>query len=124
MKQNASILNNSYNGVDRGDERTSQSSTITISPLIDTYEESTTEDIENLYSTAKLYDILYEEFLTSPFYEKYGKPVLKKKYKQETDEKITNDFVIGDDDDTSEEQVPSYDDENESDSYDEENGSM
>ena len=124
MKQNASILNNSYNGVDRGDERTSQNSTITISPLIDTYEESTTEDIENLYSTAKLYDILYEEFLTSPFYEKYGKPVLKKKYKQETDEKITNDFVIGDDDDTSEEQVPSYEDENESDSYDEENGSM
>lgn len=122
MKQNASILNNSYNSVDRGDERTSQSSTITISPLIDTYEESTTEDITNLYSTAKLYDILYDTFQESPFFEKYGKPVLKKKYKQETEEKITNDFVIGDEDDSNE--PPFYDEQEDSDDYNEENGNM
>lgn len=86
MEQNRSIYNNSYNSVDYGMERTMQSASIAVNPRVDIYEESTTEDITNLYNRQRIYETLFEEFKKSPYFEKYGKMQKKKrqKFKQDT----------------------------------------
>ena len=67
------IINNSYDNVDYGTERTSQSP-ISIDPAAESlYEENMTEHIEDLYTKKKLYEELHELYLNSPYFEKYKK---------------------------------------------------
>lgn len=67
------IINNSYDNVDYGTERSSQSP-ISIDPAAESfYEENTTEHIEDLYTRKKINEKLHEYYLESPFYEKYKK---------------------------------------------------
>lgn len=85
MEQNRSIYCNSYNSVDYGMERTMQSSSISVSPCVDTYEEATTEDISKIYNRQRIYETLSEEFKKSPYYSLYGKMLKKKKQRGKKD---------------------------------------
>lgn len=71
------IINNSYNAVDYGQGALNQNP-ISINPLIsDQYEESTSENIEDIYIRKKLYDQMNDLYMTSEFYEKYGQDCKK-----------------------------------------------
>lgn len=71
------IINNSYDAVDYGQGSLSQNP-ISINPLIsDQYEESTSENIEDIYTRKKLYDQMNDLYMMSEFYEKYGQDCKK-----------------------------------------------
>ena len=63
------ILNNSFDDVEYGTERTTQQS---IPQVAQMYEESTCENMEDLYTTRKMRNLMSEFFENSPFYEKYS----------------------------------------------------
>jgi hypothetical protein len=66
------IFNNSFDNVEYGVERTTQAS-IQISPFVEKqYEESVSENIDELYVRRRLMQIMYELYLNSEFFEKYG----------------------------------------------------
>lgn len=66
------IFENSFDKVDYGVERTTQAS-IQISPFVEKqYEESVSENIDELYIRRRLMQIMYELYLNSEFFEKYG----------------------------------------------------
>lgn len=65
------ILNNDYNSVDYGTEK---GSAIAISPFVsDRYEESISENIEELYLRKRVNEKLVELYEASPYFKKYGK---------------------------------------------------
>lgn len=66
------ILNNSFDDVEYGTERTTQQSIAILPQVAYMYEESTCEDIEDIYTTRKMRDLMSEFFENSPFYEKYS----------------------------------------------------
>jgi hypothetical protein len=71
------IINNGFDNVEYGIERTTQSS-IQISPFVeDRYEESTSEHIEEIYTRRRLMELMNELYENSKFYEKYGKNLKK-----------------------------------------------
>ena len=71
------IINNSYDAVDYGQEALSQSP-IAINPLVsDQYEESISENIEDIYTRKKLFNQMNELYEASEFYPKYGKECKK-----------------------------------------------
>lgn len=71
------IINNSYDAVDYGQEALSQSP-IAINPLVsDQYEESISENIEDIYTRKKLFNQMNELYEASEFYSKYGKECKK-----------------------------------------------
>lgn len=73
MKQNDSILNNSYNTFDYSKDRGTNSPAIAIDPdVVSNYEESTTEDITRVYEKAELNKTMLEAFESSPWYKKYS----------------------------------------------------
>lgn len=66
------LFNNNFDEVDYGQERT-KGSTITIEPAITArYEESITENIEDIYTHNKLMSRLSELYNESPYFQKYG----------------------------------------------------
>ena len=66
------IFENSFDKVEYGVERTTQES-IQISPFVEKqYEESVSENIDELYVRRRLMQIMYELYLNSEFFEKYG----------------------------------------------------
>lgn len=66
------IFENSFNKVEYGVERTTQTS-IQISPFVEKqYEESVSENIDELYVRRRLMQIMYDLYLNSEFFEKYG----------------------------------------------------
>ena len=74
MRQNDSIVNNSYNNMEFGMERTRQNANISIDPgAADLYEEATTNDISEVYTRRKIEKVLSDAFINSKYYEKYGK---------------------------------------------------
>ena len=71
------IINNSFDKVDYGIERTTQSA-IQIHPAVEgQYEESTSENIDEVYTRRRLMELMDELYRESPFFEKY-KQNLKK----------------------------------------------
>lgn len=73
MKQNNSILNNSYNTFDFSKDRSTNSPQIAIDPdVVNNYEESVTEDITRVYEKEKLNETMLEAFQESEWYEKYA----------------------------------------------------
>lgn len=65
------IFENSFDKVDYGVERTTNAS-IQISPFVEKqYEESVSENIDELYVRRRLMQIMYELYLNSEFFEKY-----------------------------------------------------
>lgn len=67
------IINNSFDNVEYGTEM-SKTSGIAISPLVsDRYEESISDNIEDLYLRKRINEKLIVLYEHSPFYEKYGK---------------------------------------------------
>lgn len=115
MEQNRSIYCNSYNSVDYGMERTMQSATIAVSPKVDIYEESTTEDITKIYNRRRIYEALLEAFEKSPYYEKYGKMQKKKHQKTKKDTSLfgenAQEIIPGkiDSENTSDKNIEEYD---------------
>jgi len=72
------ILNNRYNDIEYGTESLSKT-TISIHPKVsEYYEESTTEDIEELYIRRSLMEKMLEFYHESSYYEKYGNAVAGK----------------------------------------------
>ena len=66
------IIDNSFDKVEYGVERTTQTS-IQISPFVEKqYEESVSENIDELYVIRRLMKIMYDLYLNSEFFEKYG----------------------------------------------------
>ena len=66
------IFENSFDKVEYGVERTTQAS-IQISPFVEKqYEESVSENIDELYVRRRLMRIMYDLYLNSEFFEKYG----------------------------------------------------
>ena len=66
------IFENSFDKVEYGVERTTQES-IQISPFVEKqYEESVSENIDELYVRRRLMKIMYELYINSDFFEKYG----------------------------------------------------
>lgn len=66
------IFENSFDNVEYGSERTSQAS-IQISPFVEKqYEESVSENIDELYVKRRLMKIMYDAYLNSEFFKKYG----------------------------------------------------
>lgn len=75
---NDKIINNSYNAVDTPIDRTNKHSSISIDPLVsDRYEETTTENIDELLMRKRINIQLAELYEASPLYEKYGKECKK-----------------------------------------------
>lgn len=69
------ILNNRYNDIEYGTESLSRSS-ISIHPNMDSYyEESTTDNIEDIYARRSLMEKMLEFYDESIYYEKYGNAV-------------------------------------------------
>ena len=66
------ILNNSFDDVEYGTERTTQQSISILPQVAYMYEESTSENIEDLYTNRKMRDLMSIFFENSPFYEKYS----------------------------------------------------
>lgn len=66
------ILNNSFDDVEYGTERTTQQSIQILPQVAHMYEESTCENMEDLYTTRKMRDLMSGFFENSPFYEKYS----------------------------------------------------
>jgi hypothetical protein len=72
MVNTGSILGNSYNNKDFGNEIT-ENSTITVDPsATDLYEEATTEDPDELKRKDRLRNLMYDLFVESEWHEKYG----------------------------------------------------
>lgn len=71
------ILNNSFDDVEYGIERTTQQSIQILPQVAYMYEESTCENMEDLYTERKTRDLMSEFFEKSPFYEKYSLDVKK-----------------------------------------------
>lgn len=66
------IFENSFDKVEYGIERTTQAS-IQISPFVEKqYEESVSENIDELYTRRRSMQLMYELYLKSEFFEKYG----------------------------------------------------
>ena len=71
------IIDNSFDKVDYGVERTTQSS-IQISPFVEKqYEESVSENIDEIYTKRRLMDIMDNLYKGSVFFNKYGKNLKK-----------------------------------------------
>jgi len=71
------IINNSYDAVDYGQEALSQSP-IAIDPTVSKqYEESISENIEDIYTRKKLFNQMSELYEESEFYQKYGQECKK-----------------------------------------------
>lgn len=71
------IINNSYDAVEYGTESL-RSSSISISPLVsDRYEESISENIEEIFIRKKLYEDVANIYEESKYFEKYGKEYKK-----------------------------------------------
>ena len=67
------IFENSFDKVDYGVERTTQAS-IQISPFVEKqYEESVSENIDDLYTRRRLMRIMYDLYIDSEFFEKETK---------------------------------------------------
>lgn len=72
------IINNNFDNVEYGTEGLLQTP-IAISPLVsDRYEESISENIEDIYIRKKINEDLYKIYASSPFYSKYGTDPKKK----------------------------------------------
>lgn len=70
-KPTTKILDNAWNATER--EVFAQGSTISVDPIVyDQYDEATTSDISELYTYRITSDMMYDAYLKSPFYEKYG----------------------------------------------------
>ena len=70
-KPTIKILDNSWNAVEK--EVFTAGSTITVDPLLDDqYEDTLTNDISEVYTNRITREMLYDAYLTSPFFEKYG----------------------------------------------------
>ena len=70
-KPTTKILDNSWNATDR--EVFTVGSTISVDPIMyEQYDTATSNDISELYTTRITTEMLYDAYLTSPFYEKYG----------------------------------------------------
>lgn len=70
-KPTTKILDNSWNAVDR--ESFLIGSTISVDPTHDgQYAESMSSDITELYTTRITDELLYDAYVNSPFFEKYG----------------------------------------------------
>ena len=66
------IFENSFDKIEYGVERTTQAS-IQISPFVENqYEESVSENIDDIYTRRRLMQIMYELYLESEFFNKYG----------------------------------------------------
>ena len=66
------IFENSFDKVEYGVERTTQAS-IQISPFVEKqYEESVSENIDEIYTRRRLMRLMYELYLKSEFFDKYG----------------------------------------------------
>ena len=66
------ILNNRFNAVEYGTDNL-RNNPIAINPMVsDMYEEATTEDIEGMRQRKKLEDTMYQLYIESEFYKKYG----------------------------------------------------
>jgi hypothetical protein len=66
------IFENSFDKVEYGVERTTQAS-IQISPFVEKqYEESVSENIDEIYTRRRLMQLMYELYLKSEFFDKYG----------------------------------------------------
>jgi hypothetical protein len=66
------ILNNSFDDVEYGIERTTQQAISILPQVAHMYEESTSESIEDLYTERKMRNLMADFFEASPFYEKYS----------------------------------------------------
>lgn len=71
------ILNNSFDDVEYGIERTTQQSIAILPQVAYMYEESTCDNIEDVYTARKMRDLMSEFFEKSPFYEKYSSDAKK-----------------------------------------------
>lgn len=71
------ILNNSFDDVEYGIERTTQQSIAILPQVAYMYEESTCDNIEDVYTARKMRDLMSEFFEKSPFYEKYSNDAKK-----------------------------------------------
>ena len=72
MVNTGSILGNSYNNKDFGND-INENSTITVDPSAsELYEEATTEDPDELKRKDRLRNLMYDLFKESEWYEKYG----------------------------------------------------
>lgn len=70
-KPTTKILDNAWNATDR--EVFTTGSSISVDPMVyDQYDEATTSDITELYSDRITSDLIYDAYISSPFYEKYG----------------------------------------------------
>lgn len=66
------IFGNSFDNVNYGTERTRQSS-IQISPCVEKiYEESVSENIDEIYTRRRMMQLLYDAYIKSEFFQKYG----------------------------------------------------
>ena len=71
------IINNSFDKVDYGIERTTQSA-IQIHPSVESqYEESVSENIDEVYTRRRLMELMDQLYPESPFFEKYKKNLKK-----------------------------------------------
>ena len=72
------ILNNNYDSVDYGTESLNRHGGISITPMVsDRYEESTTENIDEVIMRKKINSQLAQLYEASPFYQKYGQDCKK-----------------------------------------------
>ena len=70
-KPTTKILDNSWNAVDR--EAFINGSTISVDPLMEgQYDEAMSSDISELYTNRITNEILYDAYMSSPFFDKYG----------------------------------------------------
>lgn len=81
------IFENSFDKIEYGTERTTQAS-IQISPFVEKqYEESVSENIEEIYNRRRMMRLMYELYLNSEFFEKYGQ---KQHITQSKDSSVLN----------------------------------
>jgi len=79
------LFDSNWDNIDIGQERT-RNTEISVLPLVsDMYEESTTNDMDTLLSRKMIEKELYDIYLSSPFFDKYGDE-LKKIEKKEIPE--------------------------------------
>ena len=71
------ILNNRFDSVDFGNERTSNLK-VSISPFVeDMYKENLSDNIDDVYIDKSLMDLMNELYVESEFYDKYGQTAKK-----------------------------------------------
>lgn len=72
------ILNNSYDSTDYAESVTAKYNSIAINPLVsDRYEETTTENIDELLMRRRINSQMAELYEASPYFEKYGRDYKK-----------------------------------------------